>query len=700
MGAVRSPLDDARALCQLWLERHLQRYAPRYQKPTWSDLYVHRREVDAWLIDTGTARSDEPKLTGTALDTLAEREAELRAELAERAAESPTTLDELADAFGATDPLLVDALRVLLLAEVEPEFARSMCHAWCDFTKKQPDVGFLVELLARTNDDQERLAGAFARLEHPLFRLGIIEVDVTPPQTTSLPRPLVHRPVRLAERPRDWLLGLTAPPVEAPWALSTEERSLESVLVADEARAQLTAAFRRGLAGAHVLVHGPPGSGRRSICQAAANAVGRPVLTLELPPEPGPHDNRGALIAFFREARLQRAVPVITEAQHLENTARLDALSQALAAHAGPLFFTATQRPSALLVKFPGIAEVRMPHPTPEQQRRLWLAALPDAVFSDTFTVDDLVQRYALTGGAIQQIAQSLDVPKRRGRALQLTPAVVLPAIRDHLGHRLGSVANAVLRGFAWSDLVVPEKTATGLKELVSFVRNRDKITGDWGFGRKLAYGRGVACLFFGPPGTGKTMAASIMGTELAMEVFQIDLSRIVDKYIGETEKNLGRVFDEGARAQAILLFDEADSLFGKRTQVTSSVDRYANLEVNFLLQRVETYDGICILTSNNPDHIDDAFKRRIRFKVEFPFPNAAERERLFRSMMPPEAPLGRDVSFAELAARFEVPGAHVKNIILRGAAMAAAEAGVMTMDVLCRAGNREYVEMGKLVRD
>ena len=193
-------------------------------------------------------------------------------------------------------------------------------------------------------------------------------------------------------------------------------------------------------------------------------------------------------------------------------------------------------------------------------------------------------------------------------------------------------------------------------------------------------------------------MAASVIAGELGRDLFQIDLSRVVDKYIGETEKNLGKIFEEGRRAQTVLLFDEADSLFGARTSVKSSNDRHANLETNYLLQQIESYEGVCILTTNFPENIDEAFKRRIRYKVHFPAPNLEERETLWRRAMPEGAPLSDDVNFANLARKFEMSGAQIKNTILRAAAMAASASRSMDQALLFDAASVEYREMGKLV--
>ncbi len=219
-----------------------------------------------------------------------------------------------------------------------------------------------------------------------------------------------------------------------------------------------------------------------------------------------------------------------------------------------------------------------------------------------------------------------------------------------------------------------------------------------WGFERKLAYGRSVSALFSGPPGTGKTMVATLIAKKLGLELFRVDLSRVVSKWVGETEKNLGRAFDEAKRSQAILLFDEADSLFAKRTEVKSANDRYANLEVNYLLQRLEAYDGVVLLTTNAQSTIDDAFKRRLRFRVEFPMPDAEERARLWRSMLPSGAPVDIDINFDQLARRFEMAGGYIKNAVIRAAYLAAATPRKrITQAIITLAATLEWEDMGNL---
>jgi SpoVK/Ycf46/Vps4 family AAA+-type ATPase len=222
----------------------------------------------------------------------------------------------------------------------------------------------------------------------------------------------------------------------------------------------------------------------------------------------------------------------------------------------------------------------------------------------------------------------------------------------------------------------------------------------DWGFERKLSHGKGTSALFAGPPGTGKTMAAEVIAHELGVDLFKIDLSTVVSKYIGETEKNLEQIFAAATDADAILFFDEADALFGKRSEVRDAHDRYANVEVAYLLQRMEDYDGLAILATNLRQHLDDAFIRRLQFVVEFPFPDDEERGRIWAVSFPVETPRDPGIDYAALGRRFRLAGGNIKNIVLAAAFAAAADGAAVGSDHLLRAARREYQKMGKVLPD
>ena len=235
------------------------------------------------------------------------------------------------------------------------------------------------------------------------------------------------------------------------------------------------------------------------------------------------------------------------------------------------------------------------------------------------------------------------------------------------------------------------------LREICNQVKYRARVYDEWGFDRKLSLGKGLNVLFTGPSGTGKTMAAEIMAGELGLDLYKIDLSTVVSKYIGETEKNLDRIFSEARDSNSILFFDEADALFGKRSEVRDSHDRYANIEISYLLQKMEEYDGIVILATNLQKNLDEAFARRMHFCVEFPFPQEADRLRIWQRIFPQEAPLSGDVDLSFMARQFKMTGGNIKNIAIAAAFMAAVNGGSINVEHLIKATKREYQKIGRL---
>lgn len=264
--------------------------------------------------------------------------------------------------------------------------------------------------------------------------------------------------------------------------------------------------------------------------------------------------------------------------------------------------------------------------------------------------------------------------------------------------NRLRAYGTRVMTTHTWDDLVLDAETLDAVHNLARFAKVRDKLFGQWGFDRAMSYGRALSAMFSGPSGTGKTMVASLIARDLGVELYRVDLSRIMSKYIGETEERLGALFAEAAQVGAALLFDEADSLFSQRTEVKSSNDRYANLEVNYLLQKLEEFDGVVILTTNFASSIDEAFVRRVRFRVQFQFPSPKEREKLWEVMLPVEMPQDDEgLDFEWLSQNFELSGGHVRNAVLRGAMLAATADKPLSMRMMYDAAAAEYRELGKL---
>jgi len=341
--------------------------------------------------------------------------------------------------------------------------------------------------------------------------------------------------------------------------------------------------------------------------------------------------------------------------------------------------------------------------PTASEQKDIWRNELETRVPAVNGEIETLVSQFNLSSNTIRLAA---------GQAMRRPPAGSEDKDSDQSGYghglsmqlwdacrlqsrpRLEGLAQRIEPVSAWEDLVLPDKQKETLSTIAIHVRQRGKVYGDWGFSSKSTRGLGLSALFAGPSGTGKTMAAEVLAADLRLDLYRIDLSQIVSKYIGETEKNLRRVFDAAEEGAAVLLFDEADALFGKRSEVKDSHDRYANIEVSYLLQRMEAYRGLAILTTNRKSAIDQAFMRRIRFVVEFPYPESAQRAEIWRRVFPPKTPT-ENLRIDRLS-RLNAAGGHIRNIAM-GAAFLAADAGEpVRMAHLLSAARSEFAKLEK----
>jgi SpoVK/Ycf46/Vps4 family AAA+-type ATPase len=592
---------------------------------------------------------------------------------------------------------------VLAALEHDPDLERACAFAWDDFTRKRPDAGFLTELIA--GDDEaarERVRGALAT-DAPLRALRILMVGA-PAEADTVPPS--RRTVRLTDRIIAFLQGDDGLDPVLDGVVSASPPAVRSELVMATAIFDVAVRALRLTAGgppARVLILGPVGVGKTMVVRALAAEVGRPVLRVdvgELLRGPDRLDERMARIG--REAMLRRAVVVLRGGTALEDQAtplaeRLAELARRLPC---AVVFTNHVRPSWLIHAVPELVEVVVPAPGVHEREALWQLGLgPGRELVDDDIVEEVAGRFALGGSAIVRAAERAVVQAKLRGKHHLGITDLTESARLMLQHRLGTVARRVQPGFTWDDLVLPDDTMDTIKELVAFAKHRARLLEDWGWSRKLPYGRGVSAIMAGPPGTGKTMVAQILAGEMGYDLYLIELAQVVNKYVGETEKNLARVFDEAESSHAILFFDEADALFAKRTEVKSSNDRYANLEVNYLLQRMETYNGITLLATNLEQGLDEAFKRRVRFSIMFEMPEPPVRERLWRSMFPAEVKLADDVPWARLAEKYEMAGGYIKKAALRAAARAIArgkDATVTAADVELSAA-LEYREMGRV---
>ena len=326
----------------------------------------------------------------------------------------------------------------------------------------------------------------------------------------------------------------------------------------------------------------------------------------------------------------------------------------------------------------------------------LWHRQMAGFGLSGRGELDLFLQRYRFTPGQMKEVLQAArNLAWSRGRE-QVEKEDLLESCKRQVEYRFAGKAVRIEPRFSWEDLILAKDSLRLLKDICNQTVYWNKVYGEWDFGSRFAYGMGNSLLFAGSPGTGKTMAAQVMAGALEMDLFRVELSTVVSKYIGETEKNLNLIFDEAKKSLCILFFDEADVLFGKRTEVKDSQDKYSNMEAAFLLQKMEEYDGLSILATNFQQNIDEAFKRRMKYMIEFPMPTGPERRKMWKRAFPANAPVEETVDYDFLAEKFELTGSNIKNIAVNAAFMAAAENTAIGMEQLVRALKSEYQKSGK----
>jgi ATP-dependent 26S proteasome regulatory subunit len=522
--------------------------------------------------------------------------------------------------------------------------------------------------------------------------------------------PALAQHVVVPQRVIDFLLTGESPGPAAPFTLERALPASQLCPVPMRGHAQATDTIphlRRLLAAldgrSPVWLVGLPGSGRRTLLAAVAGELGKRLICVSQAGI-GNASMTSIIASMWRELLLGDGILCVHDAEPLTDTSNADQAVRTAAVDRGfvhlvdslvaarmPVVFSSNHAPPVQAFDEP-LQVVQLDPVRRDDALALWRRGLPNVP-----EVPDLATRFRLPPGRIVRATAAARAQAATQHGGQVTANDVARAISYGVSQQVSLLGTQVQDTQTWDDIVLPTDTLESIQEMVARVRQRHRVLDEWGFRGKLSKGLGVAALFHGPPGTGKTMVASLIAREIGQELYQIDLSRMVSKWIGETEKNLAKVFDAAEGANVMLLFDEADSLFSKRTEVSSSNDRHANAEINYLLQRVERFEGVCILTTNFERSLDAAFKRRLAFRIEFPMPDAHERIELWRRMMPAAARVADDVDYASLASSYELAGGNIRNALLRAAFIAADKNEPITMATLTRAVKLEYRDAGKL---
>lgn len=607
----------------------------------------------------------------------------------------PPCLRWLADVY-SLEPFDCDVILIALAPELDLRYQRLYAYLQDDVTRKHPTIDLALNLLCPTREARHTGMKRFTTAA-PLRQHAI--VHLLPDATGG---PLLARALTLDPQIVALLLGFDGlderlarcAQLEAP-TTSPHAALLDAVAALDAAadRADPLLAY----------LHGASRRARRDVAGALAAARGTRLLAVDAAAafhtaESFPQ----ALRLILREAWRHTAVlyidgiDALTGADHAD-TALFDVLAETrtitiLAGDNPPRFDG--QRVTRLVtvpVHIPGAAD----------RHACWRDGLDAAQLSaDNNTLDALAARFRLMPDQIAQAiatAQGYAAARHTGQPrAAVTHADLFAAAQAQTGYDLRELAEPITPRATWDDIVLPDDARDQLRELCDRVDLRERVLDGWRFNEHLSRGTGTSALFSGPSGTGKTMAAEIIAHTLGLALYRVDLSSIVSKYIGETEKNLNRIF--AAAQNEILFFDEADALFGKRSEVRDSHDRYANIEISYLLQKMEAFEGVAILATNLQQNLDSAFMRRFAFVVHFPFPDSASRRRIWDGIWPEAVPLAPDVNLDFMAAQFAVSGGSIKNIALAAAFLARAAESPVTMTHLLNATRREYQKIGKVL--
>jgi len=573
--------------------------------------------------------------------------------------------------------LRLDALDSSVLAlcaapELHPRFGRLYAYLQDDVTRRLASPRLAADLLSGEGVERSDVLACFGPAAR-LSRGGAIRLPAVDATMT-----LADRPVKVADRLAAFLLGAGDLADAAAGArlrqlgsqpATGREESVQRIALLLAARTRLP-----------LVVCGPDAGA------IVAAAAGAPLVLLGVRELDRPEAIADARLA----ATLARGLLCLDGLEDLVPAERARLL-RTIDESPERIVLIAGARSEAVALSDRAALLVDVPYPTFGERSQAWIE------FTGAGDAREVAAKFRLS---IEQIraaaevslisARSRDVPSPSSADLDM-------GARQASTSRLGELASHLESAYAWNDLVLPERQLDLLRSISAYLRHRDRVLSEWGYEATVSRTQGLKVLFAGESGTGKTMAAQVLGAELGLDLFRVDLATIVSKYIGETEKNLERIFTAAEGSNAILFFDEADALFGKRSEVSDSHDRYANIEVAYLLQRMEGYPGAVILATNFRRNIDDAFVRRLDFVIDFPFPEPEDRRRIWRLVLPREAPVAEDVDLGFLANQFKLSGGAIRNCSLAAAFRAADEGSEIEMRHLVRAVAQEYSKQGRL---
>jgi len=620
-------------------------------------------------------------------------------------------LVHLANLFGLS-PLEIETLLICLAPNVDLKYEKLFAYLQNDITKKHPGVDLILNLICHSFEEKITARDYFSPYA-PLLTFKLIEFIENGYDKNAL---LLSKHLKINDRIAGYLLSnsFIDSDLQAVTELYYSQQKLSTLILNENLKRRLSDFIEwykkesdENRQNIIFSFYGPYGAGKREAAGAFCRKINlslliidvEAIINLELP-------LKHTIELAYRESLLLPAALYFKNMDALFNRSEKsnylkDQFLRILNQNSWLSFIGSRQS-----LEIQGqlthhrFIEVEFPVPNYPEREQLWSLSLNSHhSISEEVDINALAGKFNITNGQIRDA-----VATASNRALwqspenmQITMQDLYEGCRAQSNQKLRTLSQKIKPKYTWKDIVLPKDQMAQLREITNYVKYKHVVYGDWGFDRKLSLGKGLNILFSGPSGTGKTMAAEIMANELNLDLYKIDLSTVVSKYIGETEKNLSKIFKEAETSNAILFFDEADALFGKRSEVKDSHDRYANIEIGYLLQKMDEYIGVVILATNMKKNMDEAFVRRMHFTVEFPFPEENYRLRIWQNIFPVETPQGENIDFNFLARKFKISGGNIKNIALAAAFYGVDDGQVVNMEHLILATKREFQKMGKL---
>ena len=683
-------------------------------------LYIPENEITEYL-EKPLFSSGIKKAPGPGIEHKPDLITVMREEIDRKAAagrERGTVLrlEKLADIYRMND-LEKNVLILCLIQEIDLRYGKLFAYLNNDITRKRVSVNLALDLFCSSFEEQQKNMKLLTR-ESPLVRHHLIRVL---DEQEGVRLPLLERILEIDEQIMDFLTGDYRMRINGTIGSFTGiydgTRVPDELILPETIISKINAAIRLCEDGIPVVffLQGQHGTGKKASASVISSQVGRDMLVADTGRMVGPEFAVYAELVC-REALLRDAALYFDNFDLLladDAAQQLGILTGILEDFTGTVFLGSGSfwEPAGIL-RTKRFIHLDLPSPAFPERKRLFekylrsgkgLVELESIEGAESAVIDELANRFKFGAGqiidAVHSAAGIAAVEGASGNeTTALTKKHLYLGCKAQSNKKLLQYASMVESNYTWNDIILPPDTVEQLKEIVNYVKNYHIVYSKWGFGEKLSMGKGSNILFAGPPGTGKTMAAGIIAKALGLDLYRIDLSSMVSKYIGETEKNLNKVFHEARTSNSIVFFDEADALFGKRTEIKDAHDRYANIEVSYLLQKMEEHEGIIILASNMKSNIDEAFLRRMHFSIDFPFPDERCRERIWKIMVPARAPVDEAIDYGFLARRFKLPGGNIKNIQIAAAFLAAEEGGTIGVGHVIRATKRELQKMGRSI--